>query len=467
MNYASVCSGIEAPSVAWEALGWTPAWFSEIESFPCAVLRHHYPNVPNLGDMTKIHETETFKQSAIDLLIGGTPCQSFSLAGLRKGLDDPRGNLMLTFLALIDRKRPRWIIWENVPGVLSSWSDTENSSSVDGVGFKNGRTIEQTNDFDTFLSGLRELGYGVSWRICDAQYWGVAQRRRRVFVVGYLGDWRPPAAVLFERKNLQGHPAPSRKTGQDIAGTLTSSADRSRGAGIDPAHIVASTGDVSHCLNAGGMGRQDFESETLVAYTPAGFGQYQEGVGTLRSSGGDIGLGSETIISECYGVDEECNATDNFFGPLLRGPQGGTRQAVAYRTAGDGGIYEEGNRTATLTTGTDRSANVVAIPYDLQQVTSPANSQSNRKDGDPAPTLGRDNAGNIGIVNNWRVRRLTPTECARLQGFQDNYLNIPYNGKPVPADGPIYKAYGNSIAVPVLRWIGQRISAVSEIIRQH
>lgn len=330
MNYASVCSGIEAPSVAWEPLGWEPQWFSEIEPFPCSVLAHHYPDVPNLGDMTKIHETETFRRSAIDLLIGGTPCQSFSLAGLRKGLDDPRGNLMLTFLSLIDRKRPRWVVWENVPGVLSSWSDAEEDQ--DGG-------IWQTNDFDTFLSGLRQLGYGVAWRILDAQYYGVAQRRRRVFVVGYPGDWRPAAAVLFERYSLQGYPPPRRKTGQEtteIAGTLTANG----GGTTRPAGnaneldfcipVYASTGEVSHCLNAGGMGRQDFESET--------------------------------IISECYGIDEECNATDNHFGPLLRGGQGGTRQAVAYRTAGDGGIYEEGDRTAALTTGTDRSANIVTVP---------------------------------------------------------------------------------------------------------
>ena len=190
MKFGSVCSGIEAASVAWDPLGWEAQWFSEIEQFPSAVLAHRFPSVPNLGDMTKIHESEAFNNATIDLLVGGTPCQSFSVAGLRKGLTDPRGNLMLTFLSLAQRKKPRWIVWENVPGVLSS---------------NGGR------DFGTFLSALAECGYGFAYRVLDAQYFGVAQRRRRVFVVGYLGDWRPAAAVLFEYHRLSGNPSESRK----------------------------------------------------------------------------------------------------------------------------------------------------------------------------------------------------------------------------------------------------------------
>lgn len=198
MRYATVCSGIEAPSQAWHSLGWEPVFFSEIEKFPSAVLAHHYPNVPNLGDMTKIKASEY--HGAIDLFCGGTPCQSFSLAGLRKGLADPRGNLMLSFVGIIAKMRPRWIIWENVPGVLSSNS---------------GR------DFGTFLGALGQLGYGFAYRILDAQFFGVAQRRRRVFVVGYFGDWRPPAAVLFEPESLRGHVQASAKTPKEIAKTLT------------------------------------------------------------------------------------------------------------------------------------------------------------------------------------------------------------------------------------------------------
>jgi DNA (cytosine-5)-methyltransferase 1 len=166
MRYLSVCAGIEAATQGWHHMGWQPVAFSEIEPFPCAVLKHHYPNVPNWGDMTNY---KNWPDANIDLLVGGTPCQSFSIAGLRKGLDDPRGNLMLTYLAIAERYRPKWILWENVPGVLSS---------------------NEGRDFGTFLQALGQLRYGYSYRVLDAQYFGVAQRRRRVFVVGHLGSWQ-------------------------------------------------------------------------------------------------------------------------------------------------------------------------------------------------------------------------------------------------------------------------------------
>ena len=188
MRYGSVCSGVEAATAAWHSLGWTPQWFSEIDKFPSAVLSHHYPQVPNHGDMTQYKDWPT-NGKPIDLLVGGTPCQSFSVAGLRKGLDDPRGNLMLTYLAMAEHLRPKWLVWENVLGVLSS---------------NGGR------DFGTFLTALGQIGYGFAYRVLDAQYFGVAQRRRRVFVVGYLGEWRSAAAVLFERESMSGHPAEQR-----------------------------------------------------------------------------------------------------------------------------------------------------------------------------------------------------------------------------------------------------------------
>ena len=181
MRYGSVCSGIEAATVAWHPLGWEPAFFSEIEPFPRAVLQHHYPEVPLHGDFTTIQGEE---YGPIDLLVGGTPCQSFSIAGLRGGLADDRGNLALEFLRLAHRTRPRWLVWENVPGVLSS---------------NGGR------DFGSILGGLVELGYGFAYRVLDAQYFGVAQRRRRVFVVGCIGHAASAAAVLFERKGLSGN----------------------------------------------------------------------------------------------------------------------------------------------------------------------------------------------------------------------------------------------------------------------
>jgi len=230
MNYLSVCSGIEAATCAWHDLGWNPVGFSEIEKFPSEVLKHHYPHVPNFGDMTKFKEWEI--GTNVNVFVGGTPCQSFSVAGLRKGLDDPRGNLMLTYLAIANRFRPKWLVWENVPGVLSS---------NDG------------KDFGTFLGGLGELGYGFAYRVLDAQYFGVAQRRRRVFVIGHLGDWRPAAAVLFERDSLQRNPPPSRQKRERTAAFFESS---------------------------------------LAQYRAADVG------GTLKASGGVLGGGSETFLAQ-------------------------------------------------------------------------------------------------------------------------------------------------------------------------
>ncbi|MEY2909487.1 MAG: hypothetical protein RLZZ602_2010 [Pseudomonadota bacterium] len=305
--------------MAWHPLGWQPQWFSEIEAFPSAVLAHHYPNVPNHGDMTNFKE---WNDDPIDLLVGGTPCQSFSVAGLRKGLDDPRGNLMLTYLAIAARYKPRWVAWENVPGVLSS---------------NGGR------DFGTFLGALGQLGYGFAYRVLDAQYFGVAQRRRRVFVVGYLGDWRCAAAVLFERESLSGHPAPSREA-----------------------------------------------RERIAAFTTSGIADYREGCKTIRAHGGDLGGGSETIIA--FGAQNSARQGDSV----------------------------------------------------SEHVT---------------PTL--DKSKTPGITDGMAVRRLTPRECERLQGFPDDYTLIPYRNK-LAADGPRYKAMGNSMAVPVMRWIGERIEMVEQ-----
>ena len=224
MIYGSVCSGIEAATAAWHQLGWKPAFFSEIEAFPRAVLAHHHPDVPLHGDFTTIGSDE---YEPIDLLVGGTPCQSFSIAGLRGGLDDDRGNLALEYLRLAQRTRPRWLVWENVPGVLSS---------------NGGR------DFGAILGGMVELGYGIAYRVLDAQFFGVPQRRRRVFVVGYFGDWRRAAAVLFERHSLQGHPAPRREKGQDLARSLRAQSQSSHREDGD--NFVSWPADVAPTLNA-------------------------------------------------------------------------------------------------------------------------------------------------------------------------------------------------------------------------
>lgn len=507
MRFGSVCSGIEAASVAWHPLGWRASFLSEIEAFPRAVLSHHYPEVPLHGDFTTIRAGE---YDPIDLLVGGTPCQSFSVAGLRGGLDDDRGNLALEYLRLADRLRPRWLVWENVPGVLSS---------------NGGR------DFGAILGGMVELGYGFAYRVLDAQFLGVAQRRRRVFVVGHLGDWRRAAAVLFERHSLSGHPAPRREARKDLAPTISARPTGGGGLGTDfdlDGGLVQAFGgnrtsgpvDVASALSAHGgpHGRMDFASET--------FGTHAIQAGALRENpaSGPDGVG----------VQEGCAYTLEARSEV---------QAVAYRVAGDGAAYYEGDATAPLTTGTDSSASIVA--FDTTQITSAANysnpqpgdpchplasgahapciaypinpnalrGDSHAKtpsmdaagvvrlrdpglgvgaDGDPADTLQAAGPGAVAftteqtpkfatdmaltltkqsptgggqpqcVMASSAVRRLTPRECERLQGFPDDYTLIPYR-KGMAADGPRYKALGNSMAVPVMRWIGERIAQVDAI----
>ena len=229
MNYISVCSGIEAASCAWHPLGWKPIAFSEIEPFPCAVLKHHFPHVPNLGDMTKFHDWPDFKPIRINIVVGGTPCQAFSVAGLREGLADPRGNLTLTFLGVVEKYQPEYVVWENVPGVLSSITTSHPPEMAAPDDLREGEEREYIEDYEAdsshalscFMDGLQKLGYGVALRCIDAQYCGLAQRRKRVFVVGYLGDWSRAAAILSLADGLFGNPPPSREARQEAAGTLS------------------------------------------------------------------------------------------------------------------------------------------------------------------------------------------------------------------------------------------------------
>ena len=425
MNFLSVCSGIEAASVAWNPLGWKAWALAEIEPFPCAVLAHHYPDTPNLGDMTNFKE---WPDGAIDLLCGGTPCQSFSVAGLRKGLDDPRGNLMLTFGAIAARYRPRWLVWENVPGVLSS---------------NGGR------DFGSFLGLLGFIGYRFAYRVLDAQYFGLAQRRKRVFVVGCLGGWRSAAAVLFERSSLSWNPAPSRETRQGVAaGTLRrtqggSDVDHPR-AGHIVATIDASFGrlqgasgqDANHghshlismCLNAKrGAGRLDAESETLIPII-----------------GGDFDVAN--TLHRHHGQPQ----LDQMLVPI---PFDTTRITSATNRSQPG----PGDPCRPLA----RGAHAPAIAFDARQ-------SDVIQYGEKTGPLDTD-AYTMGIQTGTRVRRLTPRECERLQGFSDDYTLVPLLLKPRQtrvrwaADGPRYKALGNSWAVPCAAWIGRRIASVDAL----
>lgn len=395
MTYLSICSGIEAASVAWHPLGWQACGFSEIAPFQDALLKHHYPTIPNFGDMTKHHEWP--RSLRPDLIVGGTPCQAFSVSGLRKGLADPRGNLTLLFLGLLERYLPRWVVWENVPGVLS----------------------DETGAFGAFLGGLAELGYGFAYRVLDAQFvrvdshpGAVPQRRRRVFVVGYLGDWRPPAAILFEPQSLRGNPPPRREAGQIAAGTL---AARTRGGG--------GLGTDFEC--AGGL----VASQSVCPTLRAGANR----TGGDRPPGTDVDTVESLIISRAGNC---CQQTANFGG-------NNTSEPIPFDTT-------------QITSATNRSQPAPGNPCHplASSAHPPAIAFSGHNPGD-------FEAGNLCVTENWTVRRLTPRECERLQGFPDDYTLIPYGRKGrLAADGPRYAAIGNSMAVNVMSWIGQRIASL-------
>lgn len=414
MKYGSVCSGVEAATVAWHHLGWEPQWFSEIEKFPSAVLNYHYPNVPNLGDMTNYKE---WSNEPINLLVGGTPCQSFSVAGLRKGLDDPRGNLMLTYLGIADRYKPKWLVWENVPGVLSS---------------------NKGRDFGTFLGALGALGYGFSYRVLDAQYFGVAQRRRRVFVVGYLGDWRRAAAVLFERESLSGHTAPSRETGKEVAKCLTSRVGQAMCCQTEQfvTEDLKWPAEVASTLNASFGSKQGLEDQHINGGAPLFIPGIQS-VKTVTASYGTGGADYETKPL-VYGIP------GNWIG---RKPENGGNSTTPMDNIAP-------NLTSTDKHGVAFTQNTRAIAGTLTRASSAGGTVTQQD----------INAGHI-IHANMSVRRLSPRECERLQGFPDDYTQIPYRNKDAKdcPDGPRYKAMGNSMAVPVMRWIGERIQMVEEI----
>ena len=360
MTYLSVCSGIEATSVAWEPLGFKPIGFAEIEKFPCELLQQKYPNVKNYGDITQY---EKWNAGQFDILVGGTPCQSFSIAGKRGGTADERGALMYAYLGIAETYRPRWIIWENVPGVLSSNS-----------GY----------DFASFLAGLEECGYGWAYRVLDAQYFGVPQRRRRVFVVGHSDNRADLAAeVLFEPESMCGNIATGSETQKETTAAI--------GKGVD-------------YFRRGG--NYKYHEDTKAA--------------TLRNS----------ASVDCFDLvlDKPVSATGN------------SAKSILYLTHPQKGDYTESNGIA----GTVTAAYGMGgghVPFLLE-------------DGHLALMSGKQNY----------IRRLTPLECERLQGFPDNYTQIYWNGKPAEQcpDSLRYKAIGNSMAVPVMRWIGERIKRIKE-----
>lgn len=468
--YGSVFSGIEAATVAWHRLGWQPAFLSEIDPFCCALLGHHYPEVVNLGD---IDSYKRWPDATVDLIVGGSPCQDFSVAGRREGLGGERGRLTLVYLEVLRRFKPRWVVWENVPGVLSSHG---------------GR------DFGAFLGELGQLGYGWAYRVLDAQYVrvesharAVPQRRRRVILVGYLGDIRPAAAVLFEPACLLGDPPPRRETRQAITGTLSSRPRGSGGLGTDfdldggvigASHaLCASRGgvdredrhtliarafgggctsgsiDAAATLSAGGAcgGRMDFETETFVAHC-------------LKAEGADAsedgtGRGVPLVAFDTTQITSQTNRCNPQPGdpchPLAAGAHA---PAIAFNLRGrEHGSQPEPSDVASMRAANGGSSRSY-VAHSVCLGSDPINSEERAQ----PLTCRRGDPGTVSYVSG--VRRLTPRECERLQGFPDDYTLIPYRGKSA-ADGPRYKALGNSMAINVMSWVGERIRLVNGLLR--
>ena len=432
MKYLSVCSGIEAASAAWHDLGWTPLAFSEIEPFPRAVLAHHFPGVPLHGDFTVLRDQPWIVDA--DLLVGGTPCQAFSVAGLRGSLADARGNLTLEFVrlanAIDDLRRaagraPSWVVWENVPGVLSV-SDNAFGAFLGGLVGSDAAIEPPRGRGWTDAGVVHGPRRCAAWRVLDAQHFGVAQRRRRVFVLarGGAGDWAAADALLPVIESVRWHPAPRRASRERTAPTLAARTQGGGGLGADAeldGALIPSTGDVSHCLNAGGMGRQDYETETLVTHALRGEGFDASEDGTGRGT---------PLVPIAHAFD--------------------ARQSD---------VIQYGDRTGPL----DTDGHSVAVAFSCKDHGADAAS-------DVAPTLRAmghagshaNGGGQMAVATTMQVRRLTPRECERLQGFPDDYTAIPWRGKPASEchDGPRYKALGNSMAVPVMRYLGERIKAV-------
>jgi DNA (cytosine-5)-methyltransferase 1 len=456
MRYLSVCSGIEAASVAWHPLGWEPLAFSEIEPFPRAVLAHHYPDVPCHGDFTVLRDLPFIVDA--DVLVGGTPCQAFSVAGLRNSLADERGNLSLEFVRLADAidnlrlsagREPGIIVWENVPGVLSV----------------------KDNAFGCFLAGLagdvtpyvpprgKWTNAGVvdgpqrqvAWRVLDAQYFGLAQRRRRVFVVSSARAGFDPAEVLFEFEGVQRHTAPSRETGQTAsASTASRAGERSHWDGDFPHPTLNQSAKVS-----GGVGssNQELFSQRGAYLAPAHPVVMAHGQANaeIRTDGGTPAL---TCIHEApiaaYAVMEDPVP------PLMARSSRGGAQTLSPGHQTDGHMvavtHSRGEGFDASEDGTGRGTPLVPVLSNDPAHAICANEQRTYT-----------NEGSMFQLRNvvgqqTAVRRLTPTECSRLQGFPDEYLmSVTWRGKCPPADGVMYKALGNSMAVPCMRWIGERI----------
>lgn len=484
-RYVSIFSGVEAASLAWEPLGWEPVAFSEIEPFPCAVLAERWPDIPNLGDITKIDWKEEI-DGAIDLVVGGSPCQSFSVAGKREGLKGASG-LMFEYIRCVQELRPRWFLWENVPGALTS---------------------EDGGAFGQLLREMDELGYSLAWRVLDAQFFGVAQRRRRLFLVGHLGA-ESPAEVLFEPDCLSGNPQSSREKRKELAsragrsaacaGFKYSAAPRANTIGYAEEQANTLTADW-HApavlpLRGNMIGRTDSADRQGMAMSQ--YGTEIAGCLTARGDSSPCADRGQNIVC-MTGTQAHCHISNEIAGcltahmgkddaPVVVGG------AISENAANEAFGFAQNTRNEVRIVGDGTLSGALAVRPGMKQTTfvctgstCPINEQIATRDkklgcetglgvsadGDPAFTLLENHphmaASEIGDkpagVNHMLVRRLTPLECERLQGFPDEHTLIAWKGKPAEKcpDGPRYKAIGNSMAVPVMKWVGRRIAAVDK-----
>ena len=414
LRYVSLFSGIEAVSCALDTEYWEPVAFSEIDPFPCAVLQHHYPNVPNLGDITKIDWTPYV--DAIDVVWGGSPCQSFSLAGDRSGLKGASG-LMFEFIRAVRELRPRWFVWENVPGALSS---------------------ENGNAFRQLLQSMDEGGYGLAWRVLDAQFFGVAQRRERVFLVGSLGTMRC-ADVLFEREGVPWDYSPSRDKRKALANRIedgVGQADHGDGTLARNRQSVYLCETANTGSNGFGIKLDDVMNTLDTSVSTAVASSVSETPDISGTITAHAGTGGNNVPMLMCRADTQANSPEEpDMAPTLS----------AHASHDAPYIYRKA-QTPQIRSGKDGSGKGALVQDDLSATLGTHNSQTLFDMADGSMT----------------VRRLTPTECERLQGFPDGWTDIPYKGKPHPSDTVRYKALGNSMAVPVMRRIGERIITFDE-----
>ena len=409
MNYISFCSGIEAATAAWHPLNWSPVAFCEIDKFASRVLDHHYPDVPNLGDFTKVD----WSQYSADICVGGTPCQAFSVAGLRNSLADERGNLTLEFVRAINIIRPHTVAWENVPGVLSTSDNAFGCFLAALVGCDEPIVFEQGWPNSGVVDGPDRR---AAWRILDAQYFGLAQRRKRVFVVANSGDRPHPAEILVEWESLRRDSPPSRTSGEGVAGTVAARTTGGGGFGTD----FEAAGGLQPVI-----GMQLFTAEGSV------------GVSLTRHGYGTNNQAPLFVDTYNQSTDRHCAK------PVCSGSYHDKAGCVMVAADVTHSLRADGFDASE--DGTGRGTPLVPVAWD-EEINA-------HEDISGAIVRGGDGGRHAGLMSaSMAVRRLLPEECEALQGFRRGFTNI-----PGAADGPRYRSLGNSMAVPVMAWIGRRI----------